>query len=836
MKYVALFIALIWGLHTYAQPSIPHFPPGSEKYYCLDTNKYFVLTPLAQMQDTFAQLEKTAEAAGDFEFALTLKLYTYVKAYRERQVNFDTTEYRILKLASEANEKNLKRLEADAIQVLGEFYGNDNQQSAAIEQYLSAYSIYKNFKTSEYPQKQNYLYSFGLMYYKYLDYANAVNYLNEALYIDQTNSGLFSPIANTLGLCYRNMALYDSAIVYFQRVYDNAGRKNDPVWIGISQGNIGITYFYQKKYTEAVPLLKIDIETSIANSNIKNAVSSMVTLATIYSEQNKNDESEALLLRAIAFCHAKSFWQDWNLAEKIFTQLYRIYSTRQKYQLAHLYADSALIAKDSAMARFSALAISRTYERQNFIKKKLAAEKHQSDKIRNQLKEIDQQQLLYKFIIGFLIVVLIVAVIVNRFRGDLKNIATSKLDAPEIVVQKMSIVIISIATCAAALVWTGLYYYYYGICLITALPFSYFLIVGPALIIYFFTKKQQLLVNVQLFCIFFITLVIEVYSGGYRGGVVILWACLAPVGALMYKGIKNAAVWMLLFIIAIICLAVFHEYLAPSYHPIPETAQFMFICMNILGPVIVIYFSMQFFVKSVIRDGRLLQENNTTLSNILGELKTEKQKSDDLLLNILPGEIADELKASGSSKARHFENVTVLFTDFANFTATSERMGAQQLIDELDTCFKAFDEITASYNIEKIKTIGDAYLAIAGLPTPDLKHAENVVRAAKEINQYMVRRLTNLGRESTFEVRIGIHSGSVVAGIVGIKKFAYDIWGDTVNTAARMEQNCEAGKINISETTYELVKDKITCEFRGEIEAKGKGQLKMYYVSAGASA
>ena len=208
----------------------------------------------------------------------------------------------------------------------------------------------------------------------------------------------------------------------------------------------------------------------------------------------------------------------------------------------------------------------------------------------------------------------------------------------------------------------------------------------------------------------------------------------------------------------------------------------------------------------------------------------ERRKSEKLLLNILPREVAAELKDKGATKAKQFDNVTVLFTDFVNFTSTSEHMNPQSLIDELHTCFKAFDEITSRHNIEKIKTIGDAYLAVCGLPTSDSRHAENAVSAAKEINAFMQDRLTKSGSR-TFEIRIGIHSGSVVAGIVGVKKFAYDIWGDTVNTAARMEQNSEAGKINISETTYELVKDKFNCEYRGEIAAKGKGMMKMYYVS-----
>jgi adenylate cyclase len=212
-----------------------------------------------------------------------------------------------------------------------------------------------------------------------------------------------------------------------------------------------------------------------------------------------------------------------------------------------------------------------------------------------------------------------------------------------------------------------------------------------------------------------------------------------------------------------------------------------------------------------------------------GELKIEKKKSDDLLLNILPGEIAEELKETGHSEARFFNNVTVLFTDFVDFTQAGERMAPQELVDELHTCFKTFDEIISKYNIEKIKTIGDAYLAVCGLPMPVAEHAANVVKAALEIKQFMVDRKLLL-KDKVFEVRIGIHSGSVVAGIVGVKKFAYDIWGDTVNTAARMEQNSEAGKINISQTTYELVKDQFICAYRGEITAKNKGELSMYFV------
>jgi class 3 adenylate cyclase len=224
---------------------------------------------------------------------------------------------------------------------------------------------------------------------------------------------------------------------------------------------------------------------------------------------------------------------------------------------------------------------------------------------------------------------------------------------------------------------------------------------------------------------------------------------------------------------------------------------------------------------------RIKNRSNIKLHRINSLLSTEKEKSDDLLRNILPHEVAEELKATGGARARSFDNVTVLFTDFVDFTETGERRTPQELVDELDICFKAFDEVTDKYHIEKIKTIGDAYLAVAGLPAPDPQHAVHVIQAAMEINSFMKDRKASM---DTFEIRIGVHTGTVVAGIVGVKKFAYDIWGDTVNTAARMQECSEPGRINISEITYELVKDHFTCNYRGHIDAKGKGKMNMYFV------
>lgn len=201
-----------------------------------------------------------------------------------------------------------------------------------------------------------------------------------------------------------------------------------------------------------------------------------------------------------------------------------------------------------------------------------------------------------------------------------------------------------------------------------------------------------------------------------------------------------------------------------------------------------------------------------------------KKRSDELLLNILPKDIAEELKSAGVSPARQYLETTILFCDFINFTRYSEELKPAELVRILDAYFSAFDALVAEFGLEKIKTVGDAYLCVCGLPTSDPLHAEKTVRCALGIQHVMKTSAAG------WQLRIGIHTGPVVAGIVGVKKFAYDIWGDTVNTAARMEQNCEAGKVNISQATYELVKDKFTCVHRGKVGAKNKGALDMYFV------
>ncbi|HEU4861476.1 MAG TPA: adenylate/guanylate cyclase domain-containing protein [Chitinophagaceae bacterium] len=232
------------------------------------------------------------------------------------------------------------------------------------------------------------------------------------------------------------------------------------------------------------------------------------------------------------------------------------------------------------------------------------------------------------------------------------------------------------------------------------------------------------------------------------------------------------------------------------------------------------------------RNIRQKQKAKAKIEKAYNEVERQKEKSDELLLNILPYEVAEELKEKGYTTAKSFDEVTVLFSDIKGFTNVAEKLTAQELVKEINTYFSAFDNIIQKYGLEKIKTIGDAYIAAGGLPEKNSATAHNVIEAAiamqQEVERLKQQRVSS--NKPYFELRIGIHTGPVVAGVVGIKKFQYDIWGDTVNLAARMEQSGVPGKINISQHTYELVKGRFNCVHRGRIEAKNKGEIEMYFV------
>lgn len=247
----------------------------------------------------------------------------------------------------------------------------------------------------------------------------------------------------------------------------------------------------------------------------------------------------------------------------------------------------------------------------------------------------------------------------------------------------------------------------------------------------------------------------------------------------------------------------------------------------------IIIFAIVFILLIIIFLAISLFKRNKFMKNANEIIASEKQRSDDLLTNILPEETAEELKEFGVVKAKQFDSVSVLFTDFKGFTEEAGKLSPEKLVESINYYFSKFDEIIEKYELEKIKTIGDAYMCAGGLPFPVENHTAKMCQAALEITEFVKKTKRSINHKlAKFDIRVGINTGSVVAGVVGTTKFQYDIWGDAVNIAARMESSSEVGKVNISESTYQILKEFDVFQFtpRGEIEAKGKGKIQMYFV------
>ncbi len=312
------------------------------------------------------------------------------------------------------------------------------------------------------------------------------------------------------------------------------------------------------------------------------------------------------------------------------------------------------------------------------------------------------------------------------------------------------------------------------------------------------------------------------YSGGFTFTPALL---LIPAGTMLLGSLRIAKIWLvitLLFVVLLYILSLNHYEFPIVYK---DEYKYYLQFTNNLGILIAGFAIMWIFQKQKSDAVEVVDKLNK-------EIEIEKYKSDKLLLNILPSEVADELKLLGKATPRYHEQAIVMFTDIKSFTEIAEKMSPEELVSELDTCFTAFDNIIEKYDLEKIKTIGDAYMCVSGVPDSTRGSAKNMVFACFEILDFIkAHRFKNKNAQSDiFEIRLGIHAGSVVSGVVGQVKFAFDIWGDTVNIAARMESGAEVGKINISRAMYELIKNDFECELRGTFEVKNRGSLEMFTI------
>jgi guanylate cyclase len=327
------------------------------------------------------------------------------------------------------------------------------------------------------------------------------------------------------------------------------------------------------------------------------------------------------------------------------------------------------------------------------------------------------------------------------------------------------------------------------------------------------TKRYELYRFGQLSTYLLLPVLLQWSLGGFSSsGAVMLWAVFAPLGALLFSGINKALGWFAAFVVLLVISGVFDGTFAAHGPTVSEPIRILFFCMNVGGVYATIYAVLRFFIAE--RD------------RFAAALAAENARSEGLLLNILPSAIADRLKDETETIADAFPEVTVLFADIVGFTPIAARTAPERLVRLLNDVFSAFDDLTDRHGLEKIKTIGDAYMVAGGLPSPRPDHAEAVAEMALDMREVVERFQSDEGEP--LRIRIGINSGPLVAGVIGRKKFIYDLWGDTVNLASRMESQGEVGAIQVTDATYAKLRDRYDFEPRGTIENKGHGPMKTY--------
>jgi adenylate cyclase len=404
--------------------------------------------------------------------------------------------------------------------------------------------------------------------------------------------------------------------------------------------------------------------------------------------------------------------------------------------------------------------------------------------------------------------------VIGRWVTHLARAGTLPGDDTDEVVRKGTL---TLATCLMpllAFIWVGIYGYL-GIWLPALIPLTYQVVVVISLAIFFRTKRFRAFRATQLIMMLILPFVLQWSLGGFAAGsVVSLWAVTAPIGALMFIGLRQARPWFYGFVALIVAsgvLEVIHLLPRPA---IPEGIRLIFFVMNLGAVALTVFILLLYFVGE--------------REQMKAALDAEHVRSENLLLNLLPAPVAERLKRSTGVIADGFEGVTVLFADIVGFTPMSAALSPSEVVTLLNRVFTAFDQLVDTYGLEKIKTIGDAYMVAAGVPVPLDDHAAAIADLALEMRTELAK--VRQAIDAPLDIRIGIDSGPVVAGVIGKRKFIYDLWGDTVNTASRMESHGLAGEIQVTERTCSLLRQSHQLRDRGVIEVKGKGPMRTFFL------
>jgi adenylate cyclase len=378
--------------------------------------------------------------------------------------------------------------------------------------------------------------------------------------------------------------------------------------------------------------------------------------------------------------------------------------------------------------------------------------------------------------------------------------------------KKALLVLLAVLILPVSVIWGSLYLGFGS--LVGVIPFVYFTVSLGSLVIFARNRNFDVLLNTQLVDIMLTTTAGQMLVGGFLpSGGVALWGIVAPLGALVFLEVRLAVRWFAAFVVVFVLTGLAGEILFPVAD-LPTWFTSTMLALNIIGTGSVAFALLASFAE---------QRNDA-----LTAVRAEQEKSEALLLNILPSAIAERLKVATQMIADHFDATTILFADVVDFTPLSERLPPAEVVGMLDQLFSRFDAVVERHGLEKVKTVGDSYMAAAGVPNPRPDHAQMAALLALDMRDVVAA--TAVEAWPGLEVRIGIDSGPVVGGVIGTKRFLYDLWGDAVNTASRMESHGTPGEIQMTRTTYELLKDGFVCTLRGTIPIKGKGQMETWYL------